>query len=235
MLYVVQRRNWTRHGTSPEATPHRERLVRLPGCVRLSSFADEADALAECTRLEEQARRAVNPFTCDGDALHYQTSFDADRLHDWLLDADIQPPPRERREWAIWWEEVHDTLTEMQWRHVWRALDKLVFHEVVARPRRPVVYVVAEVGWRYNDSGYDPRPEGGVPVKAYRSRERAEAERLRRETEARRDYVYLDGFDLVRRQRRAEPFSTATYLERPNVDDPHYPLFFEIIEVAVDA
>jgi hypothetical protein len=239
LWYVLQRLNWARHGTTPAGYPEIERMVRLPGAVRLGSFEREADALTECARLEEQTRRAVNPFCCNGSGLPYQTRFAEAILCDWLLDADISPPdPGENgRDWVGWWVRAKGALNEAQWRHVWQAFDRVVFHEVMARERKPIVYVVAEVGWVYNDQGYDPRPEGSLPVKAFRSREKAEAERQLREAEARRNYAYLssfDRFDVNERLRRQQPFATDPVLERPDVNEPDYPLFFEIIEVEVD-
>lgn len=38
-----------------------------------------------------------------------------------------------------------------------------------------LIYIIAEVGWEYNDSTYD-RVGGSSPVKAYRSKEKAQAE-----------------------------------------------------------
>jgi hypothetical protein len=235
-LYTVQRRNWVRHDTAVVGDPERKRLIRLPGFVRLASFENEADALAECANLEEQTRRAVNPFACDGDGLHFQTSFDTDRLHDWLLDADITPPEagEKGRDWLGWWEATRDSLSEMQWLHVWQALDRIVFHEVVSRPRKPVVYVIAQISWLYNDYSFDPRPEGGVPIKAYRSRARAEAERLALELEARDDYDEIERLEVDQLLDRQQPFRPCE-LECPDLEDPSYPLHYEVIEVELDA
>ena len=231
LRHVVQRRNWVRQASGDHDVAQ---LVRLPGSVQLSSFDSEADALAEMARLEEQARRAVNPFACDGPGLHYQTSLDAGRLHDWLLDGGIDPP-RLGESWVGWWQRVKDGLDPIQWHHLWKALDRVVFHEVVARPRRPVVHVVAEIGWIYNDMTYDPRPDGSVPRKAYRSRQKAEAERLRREREAREEYFDVKRLELQERLRRANPF-TVEAAEVPDLEnlDEAYPLTFEVIEVELD-
>ena len=235
-LYVVQRRNWARQRSDGIV-----RLIRLPGSVRLASFDSEADALAECARLEEQARRAVNPFCCDGAGLHYQSHLDDGRLRDFLLDAGIDPPPPGET-WIDWWQRIKDSLDAFQWHHAWKALDRLVFHEVTARPRKPVVYVVAEIDWTYNDYSYDPRPEGAVPRKAFRSRQNAEAERRRREVEARDDYDEPERLELEERLARAQPFAAGPvelpemgYSEEgedlPSLD---YPLMFEVIEVELD-
>ena len=42
--------------------------------------------------------------------------------------------------------------------------------------------------WQYNDQYYEPGSEGGLTVRAYRSRERAEAECRRLEEQARREW-----------------------------------------------
>jgi hypothetical protein len=39
------------------------------------------------------------------------------------------------------------------------------------------VYIVSKIGWEYNDENYyRPESEGGMPVKAYSTREKAQAE-----------------------------------------------------------
>lgn len=227
-VHVVQRLNWVWSDDGYDGADTVQLLVRIPGVVRLRTFDDEADALAERDRLEEVARRRVNPFRCGGLHLRQQTSFDADRLHDWLLDGGIDPPAD--RDWAAWWDAVKDALDDSQWRHAWRALDRLVFHEVVARPRRPVVYVLGQVGWRYNDQGFDPAPEGSKPLRAFRSRERAEAECddendiARSALDVGDDGVDVSGeeYDMLQRASRADPFREV---------EKGRPIFYEVVEV----
>jgi hypothetical protein len=227
-VYVVQRLNWVR---GEEAAPDVV-LFRLPGVVRLRSFDTEAEALAERDRLEEEARRRVNPFQCGGVHLRHQTSFAEPVLYDWLVDADINPPDRGEKgyDWVAWWPTVKDSLNEEQWRHVWKALDRLNFHEVIVRPRRPVVYVIGQIGWRYNDQGFDPAPEGSKPLRAYRSRERAEAECKEENLTA---YCALDigddgvdrndeEYEMWDRVQRASPFENAEEVA---------PIFYEVVEV----
>jgi hypothetical protein len=144
VLFVVQRLNWQRYDTG---------LARLPGSTRLRSFKRRANAERDRDQRERAARACVNPFTCGGPALHYQTSLDAGRLHDWLLDAGIEPPAANggKVDWAGWWQRTHEQLTEAQHDRVWEALDRVRFFEVVERPGRPLGYAVVRINWNYND------------------------------------------------------------------------------------
>jgi hypothetical protein len=237
-VHVVQRLNWVRHRMwGPQAVEGR--LVRIPGVVRVGSFATEDEALVECQRREEDVRHRVNPFLCGGPALHFQTSFAEEILRDWLLDADIEPPAAGDSDWVEWWRDVVDELDEVQWAHVWKALDRLTFHEVVAKPARPVVYVISAINWVYNDEDYDPSPEGGKSLRAFRSREKAEAECDRLEEAARRDrpefddngISTVDGFgayDYSRRLAHLDPFTSADEIE---YDEAEVCLFYEVVEV----
>src|SRR4051812_26429913 len=98
-VFVVQRLNWVRAEYRGQ-----EYFMRLPGRTRLQSFPDAESAEALRQELEEKARARVNPFQCGNRGLSDKSSFDADRLHDWLLDAGIEPPQPEGqkrlRDWA---------------------------------------------------------------------------------------------------------------------------------------
>src|SRR5271165_6145822 len=102
MVFVVQRLNWVR-----SADEGKERFLRLPGRTRLQSFPDNASAEKERDKLERQVRARVNPFRCGNVGLSDKSSFDSDRLNDWLLDAGLQPPQpsgeKRVRDWANWW------------------------------------------------------------------------------------------------------------------------------------
>jgi hypothetical protein len=140
--------------------------------VRLRTFDDAEAAEAERTARESEVRGRVNPFRC-GVGLGALTTFDAGRLRDWLLDADLEPPASMAvKELEAWWDAAN--FSGVQRVRVWEGLDRLRFYEVIRRPRRPVVYVVVRVNWRYNDNGYDADQEGGKPFVAFRSRERAQ-------------------------------------------------------------
>ena len=54
----------------------------------VATFANYEGALADCRRREEEARWPANPFRY-GNTMFYRSSLDAPRLHDWLLDHDI--------------------------------------------------------------------------------------------------------------------------------------------------
>lgn len=237
VVYVVQRLNWVRQDDYADGSV-KGLLFRIPGVIRLQSFDREADAQAERERLEEKARRWVNPFLCGGAHLRHQTSFDTDRLHDWLLDGGIEPPPLEKgkRNWVKWWPKAKESLDEPRWQHFWKALDRLVFHEVIIRPRKPVVYVLGQIGWRYNDQGFDSQPEGSKPMKAFRSRERAEAECIDENDMAVNALdITTDGFtddngedyDMSERLERGEPFGQAGRKQLPAV-------FYEVVEVELE-
>jgi len=172
-VFVVQRLNWTRSWPLEGGL-----LLRLPGRTRIQSFPDAGSAEALRQELEGKARAHVNPFRCGNVGLSDKTSFDADRLHDWLLDAGLEPPSpqgeKRVRDWAGWWQQ--SSLTAEQRGLVWKALDRLRFYEVVQRPKRPVVYVVVHVGWHYTDQDFIAEPEGGKPLRVFRDRAAAEEE-----------------------------------------------------------
>lgn len=52
------------------------------------------------------------------------------------------------------------------------------------------LYILAEIGWEYNDSTYD-RVGGSAPVKAYRSKHKAQEECDRRNGESLRVNKYF--------------------------------------------
>lgn len=56
-----------------------------------------------------------------------------------------------------------------------------------------MVYIISKVGWEYNDENYyRPQDKGGNPVKAYRSKEKAQAECDRMNGE----WLRTDGADI---------------------------------------
>lgn len=57
-----------------------------------------------------------------------------------------------------------------------------------------LIYIIAEVGWEYNDSTYD-RVGGSSPVKAYRSKEKAqdEVDRMNGASMRENEYFVDDG------------------------------------------
>src|SRR5262245_42466585 len=101
-------------------------LLRLSG---LDTFDD-----AEPYRSAKAAARCpgAHLFLHGGAALFYQPSLDAPRLHDWLMDAGIEPPtePPDHSAWVEWWRaSVHKWSAEQR-AHAWSALDKVRFFTV---------------------------------------------------------------------------------------------------------
>jgi hypothetical protein len=240
IVYVVERLEWrgTCRGGSWE--PEWEGWVQLPGAKRLRSFATLEEADRFCAECEETVRARANPFACGGPALHYQSSFDADRLHDWLVDADITPPRRKKdgsRDWRGWWEKSAGQLTQEQRNHIWKALDKVRFHRVVERPRRATVYLVVRREWQYNDEWYYVVAEGGQALEAYSTWEKAEQARARREEESIGEYGQNESYYAQHEVTelawaRAEPFMP---LPREDIfAQPGEPLFFDVLEVEME-
>ena len=166
--HIVRRFNW-------KCTYDGDQLHRAPGEHRVAWFDTEADAHAESARREADVRGRVNPFRC-GPAFHYLSTFPLYAFRDWLLDAAIAPPDGDDlKAWATWWDDTPDPAARAR---AWDGLNRVRFHDVIARRPSEVAYAVVQILWDYDDSFYGPGEEGGRVVKAYRTRERAEAERL---------------------------------------------------------
>lgn len=158
-VFRVRRARWLRAGDG---------WLRLPGETVVATHPTAAAAEADRVRREATARRVVQPFRC-GTGLWSRTSLDADRLHDWFLDAGVEPPAD--RDWAAWWDAHEAGLSDAAWSRLWAGLDRLRFFDVVAEPALPVVHVVLEIRW-YEDE-YEgvvtAEPEGGTPTEAHRT------------------------------------------------------------------
>lgn len=186
--FVVRRLNWR---------PAGDRFIRLPGEVRLAAFDTFDGAETDRSARESEVRARTNPFTC-GTAWHALTTLPQAIFLDWVQDSGLLPPEywAERaatgsvslHEWAEWWLKIAHTLTAEKFAHVWAGLNRVRFFEVVERPARAVCFAVVRVMWEYNDQWYEPGGEGGRTVRAYRSRERAEEECRRLESQARREW-----------------------------------------------
>lgn len=186
--FVVRRLNWR---------PAGDRFIRLPGETRLTSFDSFDAAEADRAAREADVRARVNPFRC-GTAWHALTTLPQPIYLDWLQDGGLPPPESwfERaatdtvplQEWGEWWAKLAHTLSAEQTANVWAGLNRVRFFEVIERPASAVAFAVVRVMWQYNDQYYEPGSEGGLTVRAYRSRERAEAECRRLEERARREW-----------------------------------------------
>ena len=168
----------------------------------------------------------MNPFRYGGEALFYQTSLDAPRLHDWLMDAGIEPPahPNQHAAWAAWWDESARTWSAEQREHAWAAFDKVRFYEVTEEHPTRKAYVVVELNWLWEDEPtLDADYEGGNMVRAFRSKANAEAEcgRLNRERQAQERHRGYSHFTRSSRagEEGAEPRDIADTV------------FFEVVEI----
>lgn len=183
--FVVRRLNWR---------PAGDRFIRLPGEVRLASFDSLDLAEIDCALREGEVRARVDPFKC-GTTWHALTTFPEPVFRDWLRDGGLLPPEAWNEhvsvpldEWVEWWQRVGHTHSSEEVAHLWTGLNRVRFFEVVERPVSSVAFAVVRVMWEYNDAWYEPGAEGGRTVRAYRSRERAEAECQRLEDEARAEW-----------------------------------------------
>jgi hypothetical protein len=124
--YVVSRIDWAE---SEYGDAYKR---RTPRTVRVASFRSFDAAEFDRRRREAECRRQVNPFLYGGEALFYQSSLDAPRLHDWLMDAGIEPPanPNSHAARATWWNAYAHTWSAEQLAHAWAALDKVRFFEI---------------------------------------------------------------------------------------------------------
>jgi hypothetical protein len=232
-VFVVERLNWRCYGPG---------WARLPGTTRVQSFPTYEEAEADRRRREAQARERVNPFRCGGPALHYQTSLDEGRLHDWLLDAGLTPPRpgKKGRDWAGWWEKSRRRMTAPQYEKVWEALDKVRFFAVVESPRWPVVYVLATINWGWNGDWLVAEPEGGLCDHAFTDR-RAALEECERANDHYREHFSSTpaggvGLDLSwRRAYQGDPLTTRPPVRQEQreglVEDEEEVPFTEVLEV----
>jgi hypothetical protein len=102
------------------------------------AFAERSAAEAfrqECDRKAWFDRRSVVEALSDPASVQSPfelTSFDAPVFLDWLQDADVPPPPDDRRatrECVEWWEGC-GRLSDVQWLRLFEALDKVRFYEI---------------------------------------------------------------------------------------------------------
>ena len=227
--FAVRRVNWhadSLYGDDPY-------FRRLPTTVTEATFPDADAAYRDRDRREADARGKAkqNPFLYGGGSLFYQTSFPAEIFHDWLLDRDIPPPGASPNvspaDWQAWWDALAPDLRPI----VWEALDKVRFFEV-AEDSPTKAYVVMELNWRWNSQPWleadaDADAEGGKPVRAFRSRKKADArcEQLNRDRRADGNYQSWMRFSIENRTGRKSD------VVRPVAETD----FFEVVEVDLAA
>jgi hypothetical protein len=209
-------------------------LRRLPKSAKVAAFSSLKAAEADRRERETAARAAANPFRHGGASLFYQTSFDAPRLHDWLLDAGITPPrlPADHSDWIAWWDAFARTWNALQLAHAWKALDKVRFFEVVEERSKSRAYAVVEINWTWNDNPFlDADAEGGTLIRAFRSRAKAETEceRLNAERRALPQFQEYRTFDYQHREGKiwdAEGDWTQSDISEA--------VFFEVVEIETE-
>ena len=169
----------------------------------VATFANYEGALADCRRREEETRWSANPFRY-GNTMFYRSSLDAPRLHDWLLDHDIEPPVRtdERDptplEWEEWWSQNIGTLSETERTTVWEAMDKVRFFDVVDEPARTKAYVIVRIQFTCNyDNFVEADPEGGSIQIAFYEKSKADWHCRQRNAESQAEQAENESDDYV--------------------------------------
>jgi hypothetical protein len=132
-LYLVQSVRWEQYDDSDADNPPYVCPDLEQGAPE-RAFADRDKAEEYCTELEREIQAEVNPFDyCE--TIDELTHFDADRWHDWILDAGLEPPRSKKKlvrgHWRDWWEEQLPKMTELQRAKMWQGLAKLRFYRVV--------------------------------------------------------------------------------------------------------
>ena len=192
--FTVRRLGWHQ---SPYGDNYTRRLPTAEPVAHHDTF-DEAEY--DRRSRENEARSGENPFRFGGETLYFQTSLDGPRLHDWLLDAGIDPPIYQLRhqDWREWWNAFAHTWTEGELAHAWHGLDKVRFFDLVEEGPTETFRVVVEVQFANGNRAFlDADREGGTPVGVYRNARTASAacERLNRARQAGdhryRGYYYL--------------------------------------------
>jgi hypothetical protein len=170
-IFTIERLNWRRTAGG---------WLVLPGADRVATFADRAAAESDAREREWVVRRRVNPFHCGGPFLHYQTSFDAARLHDWFLDIGVEPPgvTADSATWADAWAHAQPHMSARQHAAAWESLDRVRFFRVtdgeVGRP----LFLVARPHFEFDLLDF-PRTTnsqyvGGIPYMLVRTRATAD-------------------------------------------------------------
>ncbi len=214
--YTVRRLGWYQ---PPHGDPYTR---RLPSAEPVAAFDTFDDAEMHRRTLEADAREGENPFRFGGGSVFFQSSLDGPRLHDWLMDAGIDPPASELRhaDWHAWWSAFAHTWSADQLSHAWAGLDKVRFFDVVeARPG--VAHLLVMIGWSGQGHGrLAASAEGGRVEAAFRSAARAETEWAARDRALSGGYDFRGARWFVYEGRighdpleRETPLSQATFFE----------------------
>jgi len=215
--FVVRRLAWYQ-------APHGDRYTRrLPNAVAIAQFNNFDDAEYHRRTLEFELRANENPFRFGGAGLHFQSSLDIPRLHDWLLDMGIEPPVEQLRhsDWREWWDAFAHLWTEEQLHHAWQGLDKVRFFDVVKESSEVFPHLVMEIGFvETANRQRNAEREGGHVEAIFRNKSRASAACAR--LNAARREAHFDWWMYQYRQRIG-------YDRRPRTETEA--VFFEVIEV----
>jgi hypothetical protein len=213
--YTVRKLGWYQ---PPHGDPYTRRLPTAEPVARFDTFD-----VAEMHRrvLEAETRGGENPFRFGGGSVFFQSSLDGPRLHDWLMDAGIDPPASELRhhDWRAWWDSFAHLWSADQLAHAWAGLDKVRFFDV-AETGSGTGHGVIEIVWgrleRDWGSAATAGTEGGRLVGVFRRAETAEADRVRR-NRARAvgygAYRYDRRLGYAADARRSWPARSATFFE----------------------
>ncbi|VTR97462.1 unnamed protein product [Gemmata massiliana] len=175
--YTVRQLGWYQ---APHGDPYTR---RMPTTAPVASFNTFDEAETHRRGCESAARESENPFRFGGRSVFFQSSLDGPRLHDWLMDAGIEPPVSELRhdDWRAWWEAFAHTWSADQLAHAWAAFDKVRFFDVVEEPSK-VAHVVIEIAWGVINRDWNAMTagtEGGRVIGVYEHARTAEAVRGR--------------------------------------------------------
>ncbi|MFO0798549.1 MAG: hypothetical protein U0804_13820 [Gemmataceae bacterium] len=172
--HIVRQHNWLRAGGV---------FVRAPGERRIAWYDTADEAVADQRRREQLVREGHNPFRF-GTGWHHLTTMPMPIYRGWLMAEGIDPPAQDVRDpagWQDWWDAARESLPAGQRNRTWEGLNRLRFHDVIARRPSETAYCVSRILWDYDDNWYHAGHEGGEPLKLFRTRERAERERERLE------------------------------------------------------
>lgn len=224
--YLVRERTWVNPAdTFYWLIPERTEIV--------ATFANYEGALADCRRREEEARGPVNPFRY-AHTLFYQSSLDAPRLHDWLLDHGIEPPARAddcdptTLEWEEWWSQNVGTWSDIERTTVWEALDKVRFFDVADEPARTKAYVIVQICFSSDDENFiEADPEGGKISFAFYEKSKADWHCRQRNAERQNAQYDTESDDYVDYVDRVGELNG----EQMAIDEA---IYFEVLEVPLE-
>ena len=222
--YTVRRLGWHQ---PPHGDPYTR---RIPVTEPIATFDTFDEAELHRREREAECREGENPFRFGGASVFFQSSLDGPRLHDWLMDAGIDPPVSHLRhgDWRVWWDAFAHTWSAEQLAHAWAAFDKVRFFDVIEElPSR--AHVVIDIVWGRLERQWNAAnagTEGGRLVGVYRQARTAEAERARQNQLRNSGVNYHNSYWFRYDRRRGYEGGRAWPLPRA--------MFFEVASVPTD-